>query len=59
MVIDSGLRPFTLSGPDGDGFVWLHMTQEDGTETSLNLGTQDEVAEILSQKLGEWDWEEN
>lgn len=49
------MADFTLSGPDGDGFVWLHMKLEDGTETDLNLGEQKEAAEVLSQKLGEWD----
>lgn len=40
-----------LSGPDGDGFVWLHAKLEDGSEESLNLGKLDEVRELFSQWL--------
>lgn len=48
--------PFTIDGPDGDGFVWVHSTKFG--EMSLNLGTVGQAAEILSGWLGSIDYEE-
>lgn len=44
---------FTLDGPDGDGFVWLHRGNE-----SINLGPWEQAAEAMSQWLGSIDFGE-
>lgn len=46
---------FTLDGPDKDGCVWICATQSDWCQ---NLGSRDKVAEVMSQWLGEIDFEE-
>lgn len=45
---------FEITGPDGDGFVWLHI----GNDT-INLGKVEDVAERLSQWLGSIDYQED
>lgn len=39
-----------IDPPDADGLVWAHSNDE-GTLSSMNLGTRDEAREMFSQWL--------
>lgn len=46
-----------ITGPDGDGFVWLDWEDDEGMH-HLNLGPVAEVSEMFADKLAEWDFGE-
>jgi hypothetical protein len=43
---------FEITGPDDDGFVWLHSG-----DATINLGTEEQATEIMSQWLAQRDEE--
>lgn len=55
MMADEPDRPLSISDPDADGFVWIC---DASGHACFNLGTKEEAAELMSGKLGEWDWQE-
>lgn len=51
------MSDFTLTGPDDDGFIWLHQDTPE-LKRSINLGKVDDVVEAFSQFLASIDADE-